>query len=96
MDSNIAPDVDMGAIMNKFINHEDSKTHSRHISTADCKNVGLNIIDMEENQEVQDLILSIHHCYMILLEKTNLVKVVENHEGNGMLVQAPAIVPQST
>ncbi|MCI6413406.1 MAG: hypothetical protein MR848_06595 [Butyricimonas virosa] len=76
----VAPDQ-ISEIKKTFGDNDDSKTHSRHISKEKCKEVGLNIIDLEEDQELQDLVLSIHHCYMITFEKTIATKVVENSIG---------------
>ncbi|MCL1937490.1 MAG: ATP-dependent Clp protease proteolytic subunit [Candidatus Azobacteroides sp.] len=71
----------IGTILNTFIEHNNSKSHNRHISIKKCKEVGLKIIDMEDDPDLQDLILSLHHCYMILFDKTNIVKAVENQIG---------------
>lgn len=68
-------------IMKAFNNNDATKVHSRHISKEQCKAVGLNIIDMEEDQHLQDMILSLHHCYMIYLEQTIVTKIVENNKG---------------
>jgi len=75
-------DIDMDKIKNVFINHSNSYSHSRHISKQGCKEAGLKILDMEDNQDLQDAILSLHHCYMILIDKFPLSKVVENNLGN--------------
>ena len=68
-------------IMKAFNNNDATKVHSRHISKEQCKAVGLNIIDMEENQHLQDMIFSLHHCYMIYLEQIIVTKIVENNKG---------------
>ncbi|MBQ3355316.1 MAG: ATP-dependent Clp protease proteolytic subunit [Bacteroidales bacterium] len=68
-------------ILKAFNNNDVTKVHSRHISKDKCKAVGLNIIDMEQNQHLQDMILSLHHCYMIYLENTVVTKIVENNIG---------------
>lgn len=78
-------------IIKAFTDHEDSKTHSRHFSKDKCKELGLNIEDMESDQELQDLILSLHHCYMIMLDITAIVKAVQNNIGASYL----KIHPQS-
>ena len=57
-------------ILKAFNNNDTTKVHSRHISKEKCKEVGLTIIDMEDDQHLQDMILSLHHCYMIYLEQT--------------------------
>lgn len=68
-------------ILKAFNNNNTTKVHSRHISKEKCKAVGLNIIDMEQDQHLQDMILSLHHCYMIYLESTVVTKIVENNIG---------------
>lgn len=68
-------------ILKAFNNNDTTKVHSRHISKEKCKEVGLKIIDMEDDQHLQDMILSLHHCYMIYLEQTVVTKIVENNIG---------------
>ena len=51
------------------------------MSKQDCKDAGLNIIDLEADQDLQDAVLSLHHCYMILFDKFMISKVVENNIG---------------
>lgn len=70
---------DKQTIIDTFTDHTSSKSHNRHISKEKCKEVGLNIEDMESDQELQDLILTLHHCYMIFFDKTVVVKAIENN-----------------
>lgn len=81
------PQVDVSKFLEKFLNHTNSKSHNRHISGAECKTIDLNIKDMEDDQTLQDLVLSLHHCYMILFEKSVATKIVENH-ASGRYVQS--------
>lgn len=74
-------DIDMAKVRNVFINHEHSYSHSRHISKEDCRDAGLKIKDLEGNQELQDAVLSLHHCYMILCDIMPVVKIVMNQKG---------------
>lgn len=76
---------DTSKIIKLFVEHNESKSHDRHISKDKCKEVGLNIIDMEADHTLQDLILSLHHCYMIFFDKTIVVKIVENQLGAAYL-----------
>lgn len=64
-----------------FGTNEHSKTHSRHIDRSMCREAGLVIDDLETDQSIQDLVLGIHHCCMILGEQSNIVKIVENNVG---------------
>ncbi len=77
----VNPTIDMEKVRNIFINHEHSYSHSRHISKDDCRDAGLNIKDLEENQALQDAVLSLHHCYMILCDIMPIVKIVMNQKG---------------
>ena len=77
----VNPGIDMGKVRNIFINHEHSYSHSRHISKDDCRDAGLSIKDLEENQALQDAVLSLHHCYMILCDIMPIVKIVMNQKG---------------
>lgn len=78
----VNPSINMDEVEKLFISHSDSYSHSRHISRQECLEVGLNIEELEDNQELQDAIMSLHHCYMILFDKWRYSKVVENHIGS--------------
>lgn len=77
----VNPNIDFQKVKDVFLNHNNSYSHSRHLSKQDCKNAGLNIVDLEENPLLQDAVLSLHHCYMILFDKFTISKVVENNIG---------------
>lgn len=81
----VNPNIDMQSVENLFISHANTYSHSRHISREECKNVGLKIEYLESSQDLQDAILSLHHCYMILFDKWRYSKIVENHIGGHYL-----------
>ena len=62
-----------------------TKSHSRHIHIDDCINLGLKIEKLEDNQELQDAVLTVHHCYMHSFGSSPAVKIVENHLGAAMI-----------
>lgn len=64
--------------------YKDRKTHGRHINIDECKKIGLKIEDLEDDQTLQDLVLTIHHCYMHTLANTPVFKIIENHKGATM------------
>lgn len=78
---NITPVKDL------FLNNKNSFTHARHLPKDVCKEVGLNITDLEANQKLQEAILSLHHTYMILFDKFNYSKAIENHMGSCYIQQ---------
>ncbi len=66
--------------------HSMHKTHARHISADECKAMGLKIKMIEDDQKLQDAILSVHHAFMITLSEANApIKIVENHTGARMM-----------
>lgn len=65
-------------IVSQLNNNTDTKMHARHISAEKAKEIGLNVVSLEKDNQIQDLVLSIHHSYMATLENTNAVKIIEN------------------
>lgn len=74
-------DVAATEMSKPFVEHSETKSHSRHISLGQCKKIGLNIVDLENDDELQNLILSLHHAYMIFFDKSIAFKAVENQLG---------------
>lgn len=55
--------------------------HDRHIHLEELRNLGLNVTAMEDDQRLQDLILSVHHAMCITLANTNSFRIIENQKG---------------
>ena len=77
----VNPSINMKKIKKVFINHNHSYSHSRHISKEDCKKAGLPVKDLEDDQDLQDAVLSLHHCYIIMMDMFNIAKIVMNQKG---------------
>ena len=61
-------------------------SHARQFSPAQCKQeIRLKIEMLEDNQAVQDALLSVHHACMWALANTRAVKIMENHEGSDFI-----------
>lgn len=72
-------------IVDYFTKTGADEEHSRHISLKDALDVGLKIEKLESDQELQDLVLTVHHAYMHTFSQCQtLIKIIENHIGNGM------------
>lgn len=83
----VNPNINLRTVKDLFLNHKNSHSHDRHISRQECKRVGLNVRDLEDNQELQDAVLSLHHCYMILFDTFGISKIVENHIGGRYIIK---------
>ena len=78
---------DINPLKELFLNNKNSFSHSRHISRESCKSVNLRIVDLEDNQELQEAVLSLHHAYMIMFDKFSISKIVENQNEKCFLQQ---------
>ena len=67
--------------------HSYSKSHSRHLSNEKCKSIGLKILDLEKDKEMQDIILSIHHSCCLTFESSNAIKIIQNDKGVAYIQQ---------
>jgi ClpP class serine protease len=81
-------------IVSTFSNHTVQKSHSRHISKKECQEVGLNITDLEDNQDLQDAVLTTHHAFMHTFSNTHCVKIIENHDGIAYIEQSAPFQPK--
>jgi hypothetical protein len=77
-------------ILKEISDHKSSKSHSRHISKERCKEIGLSIVDMEADNTLQDLILTVHHAFMHTFSSAPVTKIVENHLGIAYVEILPA------
>ena len=89
------PEADKKAekIVTGLSDTETHKSHDRHIPIAKCEELGLKILRLEEDKKLQDLVLTIHHCYSHALMNTPAFKIIENHKGAAFMKhqQAPAL-----
>ncbi|WP_430535976.1 S49 family peptidase [Listeria rocourtiae] len=71
----------------KFLgSRNEQKMHSRHINKDKAREYGLKIVDIEDNQNLQDAILSLHHIVRIILEQTEIVKIIQNQNGGDYIL----------
>lgn len=75
-------------ILKEFSDHKTNKSHARHISINQCKAIGVEIVDMENDDDLQDLILTLHHSYMHSFNISNATKIVENQLGVAYIEQS--------
>lgn len=89
------PKQTASSIVKKLSDHTRTKSHSRHFSIDDCKKYGLKITDLEADQELQDLVLTTHHCYMHTFTNSTAIKITENHNGVALINQNMSLLKPS-
>ena len=77
------PDAEAKAeqIVDALSDQDEHKSHDRHIPLAKCRDIGLKVIALEDDNKLQDLVLTVHHCYMFILTNGPTFKIIENQRG---------------
>lgn len=70
-------------------NHASTKNHSRHITMDEAKRIGLVIEPLEADDNLQDIVLSLHHAYMCTFWRTKAIKIIENDTGGALTINLP-------
>lgn len=72
-------------IAEKLNEHDKSKVHGRHFDIEFCKKLGLKIFELESDDELQDLVLSIYHAFNHSISYSNVAKIIENNLGKAYI-----------
>lgn len=75
-------------IVKKLTDYSGNKSHNRHIHIDECRNIGLKVVALEDDPGLQDLVLTVHHCYMHIFQNTIAYKAIENHLGLALIKNA--------
>ncbi len=65
--------------------HSNFNTHNKHINIEEAKSIGLKISPLEDDNELQDTVLSVFHINLIAFDITRSVKVISNHLNNSYI-----------
>ncbi|ACL66754.1 protein of unknown function DUF114 [Anaeromyxobacter dehalogenans 2CP-1] len=75
------------AIAKTLNNHDHFKSHSRFIPREELKTLGLVVDDLESDQQLQDLVLSVYHAATHTFSGTGVAvqKIIENNWGKAFI-----------
>ncbi len=90
--SSAKQDERVASILRELSDHSVSLAHNRHLSAAKCKEIGLEIFDLESDQRLQEKVLSVHHIYFHTLSSTPAFKIIENQKGTAFIMQAQQVM----
>ncbi|MDE0428799.1 MAG: hypothetical protein OXH98_03425 [Caldilineaceae bacterium] len=82
-------------IVANLTDHALSKSHDRHLSLESCKEIGLKVCRLEDDQPLQDAVLSVHHACIHTLGATPAFKIIENQEGRAFIQIARQVAVQA-
>ena len=63
---------------------KEHKTHGRPITVEQAREKGLIVQRLEDDQELQERVLSVFHATMVTFQVTPCVKLIENQNGKGV------------
>ncbi len=72
-------------ILDVFNSHQETKIHDRRIPIERAKELGLDVNQLEDDADLQDLIMSIHHSLFIAMKKHQWGRCIINQNGNGQM-----------
>lgn len=78
-------------IIKELGDHALTKSHARHLSASKCKDIGLNIELLEDNQDIQDAVLAVHYASIQTIDATPAFKIIENHNGIAFIQSAQLV-----
>lgn len=61
------------------------KNHNRHLNREKVREYGFKVTDLEDDDELQDIILSIYHTATLTHDQRQVAKIIETHEGNAFV-----------
>ena len=68
--------------------HTVHMSHGRHLDRDYCRSLGLAVDDLEQDQTLQDLVLSVFHATTITFDGSPAVKIIENQSGKAFIKMA--------
>jgi hypothetical protein len=68
-------------IVKKISDPDTTYSHGRHIHLDQLESYGLKIVRLENDNDLQDLVLTVHHAYIHTFQNSTAIKIVENHRG---------------
>lgn len=77
----------INTIANELGDHALTLSHARHLSADTCQKIGLKVRMIEEDQELQDLVLSVHHSCMLTFAQSQAFKIIQNQK-DGCFIQS--------
>ena len=66
-------------ILDELASHALTLSHARHIDFGRAADLGINILKMEDDGELQNAVLSVHHACSQTIASTPAFKIIENH-----------------
>lgn len=68
-----------------FADYDSFRSHGRRIGRAKARERGVKVVDLEDDDRLQDAVLSVHHATMHTFSGAPAYKIIENHNGRSWI-----------
>jgi hypothetical protein len=82
------------AIANWFADYESFQSHGRRVGPEQAVEIGVKVTHLEDDDRLQDAVLSVHHATMHTFVGTPAAKIIENHHGRAWIRMVGSVVVQ--
>lgn len=72
----------------QLMDYRGTTEHGHHFMLDKCRAMGLKVRSLEDDQELQEDVLSVHHTYVATFARTNTIKLIENANGANWVITA--------
>lgn len=64
-----------------FMDYRGTTEHGHHFLIDKCRDMGLKVIAIEDDQGLQEDVLSVHHSFVASFARTHAIKIIQNAAG---------------
>jgi ClpP class serine protease len=82
------PNARAQEIVASLMDYKGTTEHAHHFLIDKCGEIGLQVVPIEQNQQLQEDILSVHHSFVATFARTNAIKIIQNASGATWTVSA--------
>ena len=75
-------------VVAKLMDYKGVTEHGQHFPIDKVKGIGLQVLALEDDQELQSAVLSAHHAFVASFARTSAIKIIENACGGNWSVSA--------
>ena len=81
------PEDKVNSILSNLMHFEGTTSHGHHFMLKECQEFGLKVEVLENDQKLQENVLSVHHAFVASLLHYGHIKLVENHADQSWSVE---------
>lgn len=82
------PQAAAQSVVTKLMDYQGTTEHAHHFMIDKCREIGLNVRAFEDDQALQEDILSVHHAFIATFAHRPVLKIIQNANGSNWVINA--------